>query len=121
MSASIVDDESRVLDLISAYAAQKDGQRGIETYLWIVAMLRDAANAHSYAVIGDSASGVVTTSAGSAVLHCLQGDLANAGEVIESARTHFREVKFRGLALPGDRLTKNLFEEARMPAQMLLH
>ena len=42
MSASIVDDESRVLDLISAYAAQKNGQRGIETYLWIVAMLRDA-------------------------------------------------------------------------------
>ena len=60
-------------------------------------------------------------SAGSAVLHCLQGDLANAGEVIECARAHFREVKFRGLALPGDRLTKNLFEEARMPAQMLLH
>ena len=45
----------------------------------------------------------------------------NAGEVIECARAHFREVKFRGLALPGDRLTKNLFEEARMPAQMLLH
>jgi hypothetical protein len=25
------------------------------------------------------------------------------------------------LALPGDRQTKNLFEEARLPAQVLLH
>lgn len=121
MSVRIESDPSRVEQLVSSYAAEKAGQRGIAAYEWFVSALRAAVDSRSVAVLGSRTFGVLTTSAGAAVLHSLQGELDAGGEVIAAARSHAGSLVFRGLALPGDRLTKNLFEEARLPAQMLLH
>lgn len=121
MSAAILRDPDKVDDLVASYAALRTGQRGIEAYLWFVSTLRRTAGSESVAVIGSATSGILTFAAGAAVLHSLQGDLERGADVISAARAHAGSMTFRGLALPGDRLTKNLFEEARLPAQMLLH
>ena len=121
MTASIITDTARIDALVASYADLKEGQRGIGAYQWFVSTLRMVAGAHSAAIIGPSTFGVVTFAADAAVLHSLQGDLEQGAVIIAAARQHAGAAQFRGLALPGDRLTKNLFEEARLPAQMLLH
>lgn len=121
MSTTISRERAKVDELVSAYTALKVGQRGIEAYCWFVATLRNVTGSESVAIIGPATSGVLTLASDAAVLHSLQGDLENGAEIIAAARSHAGSTTFRGLALPGDRLTKNLFEEARLPAQMLLH
>lgn len=121
MTTSITVDVGRIEALVASYADLKAGQRGIDAYQWFVATLRAAAGAHSAAVTGSTTFAVVTFASGAAVLHSLQGDLEEGANIISAAREHAGTIQFRGLALPGDRLTKNLFEEARLPAQMLLH
>lgn len=65
---------------------------------------------------------MVTTCAGQFVIHSLIGeDDAHRASIIERVKATHEHGPIRGLALPGDRRTKNLFEEARLPAQVLLH
>jgi hypothetical protein len=107
--------------LVAEYAASRDGQRGILAYSWLVAVLRGHAGSTDTVISHESASAVLTLVDGAAVLHSLSGDPSHAAIVIERARDIHPTCALRGLALPGDRLTKNLFEEARLPAQVLLH
>jgi len=113
--------DSGVDALIEAYVAARAGQRGIDAYAWLVGVLRADIDSHSSIVRHASSAAVVTTIGGASVLHSLSGDAADAAVVIELARELHAGTQIRGLALPGDRATKNLFEEARMPAQVLLH
>ncbi len=121
MSPDVTDDVARVASCITGYRANRAGQRGIDTYAWLVDLLGARPDSHSVVVTVGGATGVVTTSSGSAVLHSLDGPADDASIVIDHARTLNPGVTVRGLALPGDRHTKNLFEEARMPAQLLVH
>lgn len=121
MSASVSVNPEDVDRLFSAYRESKAGQRGIDSYLWFVRLMYASTDAQTVAVIGEKSAGLVTVVSDSAVLHCLQGDLERGAEVISAARAYSPSSTFRGLALPGDRLTKNLFEEARLPAQVLMH
>jgi hypothetical protein len=107
--------------LIADYTAARAGQRGIVAYAWLVGVLRSHAGSSDTVVSHESASGVLTLAGGAAVLHSLSGDPEHAAIVIEQARRVHPQCALRGLALPGDRQTKNLFEEARLPAQVLLH
>ena len=121
MTVAISGDSAKVEELVAAYAEIKAGQRGIDAYRWFVSMLRGVPGSESVAVLGPATFAVLTLVADSAVLHGLQGELEAGGDVISAARSYAGSASFRGLALPGDRMTKNLFEEARLPAQMLLH
>ena len=108
--------------IVLAYAESRTGQRGIAAYIWLVSVLRTHPTSTSTTLTYGSSSAVVTVVDGAAVLHCLSGDPADSAAVIERARESFGSTaSLRGLALPGDRQTKNLFEEARLPAQVLLH
>lgn len=121
MIVALSNDPASVDSTIGAYRAIKEGQRGISTYSWIVDTLRSHPGSESIVITGPGAAAVVTIAGGSAVLHSLQGEAEPAAEIIAAARERYANVIFRGLALPGDRQTKNLFEEARMPAQLLMH
>jgi hypothetical protein len=107
--------------IIDAYVASRSGQRGIEAYAWFVAVLRSHPGSTSTVTTHGGARAVVTVANGAAVLHSLTGDPADAAQVIEKSRQANTQYVLRGMALPGDRQTKNLFEEARLPAQVLLH
>jgi hypothetical protein len=114
--------DTSIDSIVAAYAESRTGQRGIGTYTWLVAILRDHPGSTSTAVRHGSSSAVVTVVEGAAVLHSLSGDPADSAVVIEQVReSQAQDAALRGLALPGDRQTKNLFEEARLPAQVLLH
>lgn len=121
MNVVVHTETDRVDSMVASYLLAKAGQRGIETYEWLVSIMRRTDGASSVALVAESVSGVLTSVSGSAVLHSLQGDLEAGAEVILAAREHAGSIRLRGLALPGDRMTKNLFEEARLPAQVLLH
>lgn len=107
--------------IVDAYTASRAGQRGIEAYGWFISVLRAYPGSSSAVVSHGSASAVVTVVNGAAVLHSLTGEPVDAAVVIERARELHPSIALRGMALPGDRQTKNLFEEARLPAQVLLH
>jgi len=114
--------DTSIESIVAAYAESRTGQRGIGAYTWLVAILVDHPGSTSTAVRHGSSSAVVTVVDDAAVLHCLSGDPTDSAVVIEHARAVFGSTAaLRGLALPGDRQTKNLFEEARLPAQVLLH
>ncbi len=111
-----------VESIVAAYAESRAEQRGIDAYMWLVSVLRTHSAATSTTLLHGSSSAVVTVADGAAVLHCLAGDPVDSAAVIEQARKSLgTTVLLRGLALPGDRQTKNLFEEAKLPAQVLLH
>ena len=111
-----------VESIVAAYAESRAGQRGVLAYTWLVSLLRAHAGSSSTAVTHGSSCAVVTVVDGTAVLHSLSGEPADSAAVIEHARQILGAATvLRGLALPGDRQTKNLFEEAKMPAQVLLH
>lgn len=113
---------SSVESIVTGYAASRTGQRGIIAYTWLVSVLRAHPGSSSTAVGHGSSCAVVTVVDGAAVLHSLSGDPEDSAVVIEQVRESYgRNAALRGLALPGDRQTKNLFEEARLPAQVLLH
>lgn len=108
--------------IVAGYVESRVGQRGISAYAWLVSVLRAHPGSTSTAVRHGSSSAVVTVVDGAAVLHSLTGEPEDSAVVIEQVReSHGRDAALRGLALPGDRQTKNLFEEARLPAQVLLH
>lgn len=114
--------ETSVESVVVDYAESRTGQRGISAYTWFVSVLRTHPGSTSNTVSHGSSSAVVTVVDGGAVLHSLSGDPADAAIVIDQVRDSLgAEASLRGLALPGDRQTKNLFEEARLPAQVLLH
>lgn len=121
MTHDLTEDKALLARHVSAYRANRVGQRGIDTYAWIVDLMGAQPDSRSVLVTHGAASGVVTAVSGSAVLHCLDGPAQDAALVIDYARSLHPDAIIRGLALPGDRQTKNLFEEARMPAQLLLH
>ena len=121
MTHDVTEDKVLVARCVSTYRTNRVGQRGIDTYSWIVDLIGSQPNSRSVLVNHGAASGVVTAVSGSAVLHSLDGPAQDAALVIDHARSLHPGVIVRGLALPGDRQTKNLFEEARMPAQLLVH
>lgn len=108
--------------IVAGYADARTGQRGIATYTWLVSVLRAHPGSNSTALEHGSSRAVVTVVDGVAVLHSLSGEPEDSTVVIARVReTYGQNAAMRGLALPGDRQTKNLFEEARLPAQVLLH
>ena len=115
-------DAATVTSVIKRFSDERAGTRGVDAYAWIVDTLRSATDASDTVLVCGEAAGILTTANGAAVLHSLIGDSdAERGEIIAHAKGLQRSLKLRGLALPGDRRTKNLFEEARMPAQVLVH
>jgi len=115
-------DVATISKVIERFAGERIDARGIDTYVWIVDILRSATDASDTALACGEAAGVLTTANGAAVLHSLIGESdEERGEIIAYAKSLKSNLKLRGLALPGDRRTKNLFEEARMPAQVLVH
>ena len=115
-------DAATVTSVIKRFSDERAGTRGVDAYVWIVDTLRSATDASDTALACGEAAGVLTTANGAAVLHSLVGESdEERGEIIAYAKSLKSNLKLRGLALPGDRRTKNLFEEARMPAQVLVH
>ena len=116
-------DENRdeVSDFIQNYARDRVGQRGIETYLWLIDVMRSAHGSSSVILRSDLIQAVLTDLPECAVVHCISGDMSLGAQLVDAARGRTSSKHLRGLALPGDRLTKNLFEEARLPAQVLVH
>lgn len=109
-------------ETIARFLAERAGSRGVETYAWIVSVLRSAPDASSETHRHGTAACVVTSCAGQFVIHSLVGDDdADRASIIDHVKERHEHGSIRGLALPGDRRTKNLFEEARLPAQVLLH
>ena len=107
---------------LARFLGERTGARGIEAYSWLVSVLRSAPGASSVVYRYNEAEGVVTSCAGQYVIHSLTGDNdVDRAMIISRAKDVYKEGFVRGLALPGDRRTKNLFEEARLPAQVLLH
>ena len=115
-------DAAAVTNVIKRFSDERAGTRGVDAYGWIVDTLRSAAGSSDTVLACGEAAGILTSVNGAAVLHSLIGESdAQRGEIIAHAKTLQPGLKLRGLALPGDRRTKNLFEEARMPAQVLVH
>lgn len=110
-----------VAEIVSRFLSERDGARGAATYEWLVRSLTVVPGASNVALLTEVASGVLTTCNGAAILHSLVGNDADRAAIIAHAKSMCADLVLRGLALPGDRSTKNLFEEARMPAQVLLH
>ncbi|MBM3730153.1 MAG: hypothetical protein FJW44_04960 [Actinobacteria bacterium] len=111
-----------VASVVSGYAESHAGQRGIDAYNWLVCLLQAHPGSTSTAVSHGSSSAVVTVVDGAVVLHSLSGEAADSAVLLMHARDAYgADTALRGLALPGDRQTKNLFEEAGLPAQVLLH
>ena len=115
-------DVATVASVIKHFSDERAGTRGIDAYMWFVDTLRSATGASDIVLACGEAAGILTSANGSAVLHSLIGESdAERGEIIAHAKGLRPGLQLRGLALPGDRRTKNLFEEARMPAQVLVH
>jgi hypothetical protein len=115
-------DPADVDTAVGRFLGERTDARGVASYSWLVSVLRSAPGATSVVYACGEATGVVTSCAGQFVVHSLAGedDSERAG-IIDHAKTLHDAGRIRGLALPGDRRTKNLFEEARLPAQVLLH
>lgn len=121
--APVVTSESDVTAIdavVTRFVDERAGSRGVGAYEWLVATLRAVPGSESRAISTGGAAAVLTTCNSSMVVHSLVGPDEDRAVLIEHARS-IATVNVRGLALPGDRLTKNLFEEAKMPAQILLH
>lgn len=120
-SVSVDTTRNGVDAVVGRFLEERSGSRGVEAYEWLVATLRSVPGSISHVITVDDASAVVTTCNHSTVIHSLVGPDERRAILIEHARASASGAKIRGLALPGDRMTKNLFEEARMPAQILVH
>lgn len=120
---NVVSDASETVvdSVVRRFLDERHGSRGVDTYEWLVATLRRVPDSHSHAISVGSAAAVVTSCDSSVVVHCLVGPDDQRAALIAHVRATSAVTHVRGLALPGDRMTKNLFEEARMPAQVLLH
>ncbi len=123
MSATFFSSSAESVDsAIARFLFERTETRGVEAYAWLVSVLRSAPGAESQVFRCHEAEGVVTTCAGQSVIHSLTGDNdVDRAAIIDYAKETHESTTIRGLALPGDRRTKNLFEEARLPAQVLVH
>lgn len=104
--------------------------RGVETYRWLVGLATRDTGATSTGIVaslngGAVGMGVVVHGGGSFLLHgvfvapTFRGIGVGRSIVLE-AREMAAGSALRTLALPGDRRTKNLFEQAGMPAQVII-
>lgn len=113
----------RARETLDAWILERDGVRGVACYRWITdVLMRDG----RYALIEDGgASCVVVLNNGRAIITALvtEPDYSSEqlGHLIDSIREWSGPVTIGGLALPGDRVTKNIFEALGMPAQILAH
>ena len=112
---------SDVEDAIDSYLKRREGQRGIDTYGWMVRLLCTSRSATPRVLMTSTATAIVVDSDEGWVICCLDGAPETCAALIEHVRKDSNGIRIRGLALPGDRTTKNLFEEARLPAQLLIH
>ena len=106
---------------LASYLRRREGQRGIDTYGWVVRVLRSSASAAAHVLTASDATAMIIDTDECRVICCLDGSPETCAKLIEYARSDSKTIRLRGLALPGDRVTKNLFEEARLPAQLLIH
>jgi GNAT superfamily N-acetyltransferase len=125
---SIAATDHRDVVLLCNLADSDQQRRGVVAYRWIVSCLKQLGE--SSVVLGlveNQAAGIcwVTTTNGASVVHTLyvaeryRGQRL-ASKMLEMAKLHAGDVPLRALALPGDRNTKNLFERAGMPAQLIV-
>lgn len=113
--------ETGIDSVVRRFLDERQGSRGVDTYEWLVGTLRRVPNSHSHVISVGSAAAVVTSCDSSVVVHCIVGPDDERAALIAHIKVTSADTHVRGLALPGDRMTKNLFEEARMPAQVLIH
>lgn len=107
---------------VQQFLDERAGTRGVDAYAWLVSVLRASPGSSSIVYLCGAAKAVVTSSFDQFVIHSLTGeDDAERATIIDHVRGLHPDDPVRGLALPGDRRTKNLFEEAHLPAQALLH
>lgn len=122
-------DESpeRARDLLETWLNNRDGVRGVSSYRWLVHLLMKDGEG---AVIENKRMRCVAVRNSGRVWMCAAEiiDAAESDERAASESDFLSEVRLWGgedvlcgLALPGDRATKNLFESLGMPAQVLLH
>ena len=104
--------------------------RGVEAYRWLVSLASGESGATSIGIVaslngGAVGMGIVVRGTSSFLLHgvfvapAFRGIGVGRALVLESREVASGSV-VRTLALPGDRRTKNLFEQAGMPAQLIV-
>lgn len=104
--------------------------RGVETYLWLASLATRDTGATVTGILaslngGAVGMGIVVEDGDSALLHSVFVAPAFRGigvgrAIVLEAHSLAGESMLRTLALPGDRRTKNLFEQAGMPAQLIV-
>jgi len=104
--------------------------RGLATYRWLVSLATRDESAVITGIVdqlngGAVGMGMVVRHADSALLHGVFVAPSFRGigvgrSIVQEARAVADCVTLRTLALPGDRRTKNLFEQAGMPAQLIV-
>ena len=104
--------------------------RGSEAYHWLVDLATRTEGAAASGILaslngGSVGMGIVVHCGDSALLHgvfvapTFRG-IGIGRSIVEEARIAAGNSTLRTLALPGDRRTKNLFEQAGMPAQLIV-
>jgi GNAT superfamily N-acetyltransferase len=104
--------------------------RGLATYRWLVNLASSDSAAEITGILADLnggtvGMGVVVRNKDSALLHSVFVATAFRGigvgrAIVQEARSVTDGLVLRTLALPGDRRTKNLFEQSGMPAQLIV-
>lgn len=104
--------------------------RGLSAYRWLVGLATSEDGATVTGLVaslngGAVGMGVVVRNADNALLHgvfvapTFRG-IGVGRSLVQEARSITQDAVLRTLALPGDRRTKNLFEQAGMPAQLIV-
>jgi GNAT superfamily N-acetyltransferase len=104
--------------------------RGLDAYQWIVEVTLQSTDSHQIGLIAslnESAvgMGMIVRTREHALLHSVYVAPAFRGigigrSIVLAGRQAAQDDRLLALALPGDRQIKNLFEQAGMPAQILV-
>jgi hypothetical protein len=122
----IDEDPERAREALDTWLDSRDGTRGVASYRWLVGL---STRGGECAVIDGGGVKCVVVRNNGRVLMCA-AEITNMEESssVTPLSDFLTEVTswagndvVCGLALPGDRATKNMFEALRMPAQVLLH
>lgn len=111
-------------------ASPESAPRGVDSYRWLVGLATREEGATITGIVaslnnGAVGMGIVVSGPESALLHgvfvapTFRG-IGVGRAIVQEARAVAGPLTLRTLALPGDRRTKNLFEQAGMPAQLIV-
>lgn len=117
-------------DELRNYGDAGSEPRGLSAYRWLVGLATSEDGATVTGLVaslngGAVGMGVVVRNADNALLHgvfvapTFRG-IGVGRSLVQEARSITQDAVLRTLALPGDRRTKNLFEQAGMPAQLIV-